>query len=487
MTLVTKFVSGSLQLLSLLTIPVASLALANDQSELVLLDSSLLTTPHAVPFDSPFYFNFDSPINCSEANATWVKVTDANSKMTVPGRVLCKDNTLIFVPTMQLSWYSHNHAKIPITKSWQGLRAGHSYHAELSTGIVSNDPTLLFQGLSFEFSMAPVDYGVVWFNASGLGERRFKNIQHPFLNPMAPTAVVIQGRQEKAVKDGMWRNNPFLKEFVNVRSENLLAAWKSRGFNMGVLFWEQFSDEYEAKAIEHKLWNTKFQNSAGIPYLNASAKRAFLKSSSNLVNILCDNYLENIRDLEPSDLRLIGHSVGAQVAVHCAWRSIPVRTTVPIPNRIVLLDSFWGKGGKSFLNNAWTGAVSTKELSEVVDTAQSAVEQYKSSPLGGVIGDANLPIRKHTAFVRLWPNFLHGWAFGGKHNFSLSWYLESIVSPVPVRNSTGALGAAATDDAINQLANKSNMQPHVFSACSGALTSTPTDDELEVIPGLSTW
>ena len=487
MTFLTPYRNTLLRYLLTALMSFAVRAPANSSVDLRLLDSNIIHTPLAVSFESPLLFDFDSPLACSLVKPTWIKVFDTTTEIPVPGRLICESNRLFFVPAMQLSWYTNNHSQMPAAKSWQGLRAGHFYRAELSSDIATEDASVKFASMMFEFAMEPVDYGTIWFNADGLGERQFKNIKNPFIVTKSPTIVIIQGRQELAVKDGMYRNNPFLKEFWNVQSENLLTAWKARGFNTGVLFWEQFSDESEPKAIEAKLWSVPSLHSPGIPYLNAFAKRAFLKSKAHLADLLCNNYMESIRNIEPSDLRVIGHSVGTQVAIHCAWRSINSYPNIPPPNRIVLLDSFWGKGARSFLGNIWIGAVSTTELSEVIAHSQPAVEQYKSSPLGGLVGDSNLPIRKHTAFVRLWPNFLHGWAVGGRHNFSLSWYLESILAPVPVRNNDASLGAAASDSSVQQLSNKPSAPMHLFSVMSGSVTSSPSDDVLEMDPGVTTW
>jgi hypothetical protein len=136
----------------------------------------------------------------------------------------------------------------------------------------------------------------------------------------------------------------------------------------------------------------------------------------------------------------------------------------------------------------WTGQVSEKKARWLITAKKTVIEQYKSSPLGGMVGDANLPIRNHTAFARIWANFIPRLSFGMHHNYAIPWYFESIQKPIPV-SPGGFLGAAASDNDIAALMNisKPDAPQHHSAIGSGNLTSTATDDMFETQPGINPW
>jgi hypothetical protein len=449
------------------------------------LVSSSLTAENAVSFTEPFSFRFNSPLACESATEDWITIHEKNSLESVPGRILCKENRLTFVPEIQLSWFP---SKILAgsQSSWRGLRANHSYTATISSQVLTPDGTHISAPQERTFTMEALDYGIYWIDISGRGERKFDNIENPFVLPLAPTMVFFHGRQSGAVADDLWRGNPFLKTNLALESENLLPSWKAQNFNTGIYFWEQFSDEKEVKDIERKLWNTPKRNEPGIPYLNGLAQPSQLKNDRRLVDILCDHYLKNVREILASDLRIVAHSIGSQVSIHCAWRSIADGAGNNIPSRLTLLDPFWGKGTKNTPAGEWTGAIAERELSELLSKSPIAVEQYKSSALGGLIGDANLPIRKLTSFVRIWPRFLSKANMLEKHNYGIMWYMESMKAPVPVIQG-GSLGAAAANSTIRDLMNSPSKPLHFFSGEGGTYTPDVSDDTLTQLSGVDTW
>jgi pimeloyl-ACP methyl ester carboxylesterase/uncharacterized protein YcfL len=434
------------------------------------------------PFQKPFTFSFQSKLACSKNSDSWIRILEAKSSLEISGRVLCADRTLTFVPQIQLTWTKNIFAP-QLKTSWIGLHPSAQYIASLSEDIVNTDGETLKEQVNIPFTMSNLDYGIYWFNAQGVGERHFPQISSPFLTPHESTVIFFHGQQKGAVKENMWRGNPFLKTFGNEEPVNLLPLWKQQNFNVGIYFWEQFSDEDEPKSIEVKLWVTPKN---GIPFLTSDNRKSVAPSTRTLSNLLCDSYDEALNDIRPQTLRLVAHSTGAQLALHCAERN--GENTSALPNRIALLDPFWSRSSLGGDKPVWPGQLSEKKAQWLITTKNTVVEQYKSSPLGGIIGDANLPMRRQTAFARIWANFIPRLSFGMHHNYAVPWYFESIQRPIPVLPG-GFLGAAASDEDIRSLMNmtKPNTPQHYSATGPGNLTSSATDDMFEAQPGIDPW
>jgi hypothetical protein len=427
----------------------------------------------ATPFQEPLTFAFKHALNCENQDPLWIEIREEESSQEIPGRTICAANTLTFVPQMTLTWKNKPTLNTAVT-SWIGLRPSGKYVAK-----IANHAPL-------HFTMANLDYGLFWFGEDSTGERNFSDFPTPLRKPNAPTVVFFHGQQKGAVEGNVWRGNPFLKTIGNEDVENLLPVWKERGYNVGIFFWEQFSDETDPRAIENKLWSERLVQEKGIPFLTPPNLLSHLPSGKILADLLCDEYDRSLENLRPQHLRLVAHSTGAQLALHCAERHREVTPT--FPDRIVFLDPFWSKGNKDYPRTIWTGDLSVQKLEWILRSQLVAAEQYKTSPLGGVVGDTNLPLRELTAFARIWADFIPRFSFGLHHNYSIPWYFESLKNPLPVKGG-GSLGAAATNAEIRALMNSPSQSSlrHYSSVGSGNLTSSAADDAFLVKSGITTW
>ncbi len=435
-------------------------------------------------FAEPLTFAFQTNLDCENASSNWIQIVDTETKHEVPGRILCEKNSLTFIPQMQMLWEVTT-LQAKVVTSWIGLHPSGKYEASFSPHLGSTN--------TIPFSMTNLDFGTYWFNENGLGERRFENIPSPFVKSDAPTVVFFHGQQPGATAANIWRGNPFLKSFANETPENLLPLWKNKGYNIGIFFWEQFSDEQNPRHIEFKLWEKPNKDSPGIRFLTKDNKEEYLKTDQKLSDVLCNNYDSAIRDITAPTFRIVAHSAGTQLALHCIERHR--ESTQNLPDRLVLLDPYWSKSNKNYGDFVWTGSFSEEKLKWILKTKNVAVEQYKTSLLGGMIGDENLAFRKYTAFGRVWASFIPRYAFAVHHNYAIAWYFESMAHPLPVEATRGSgvptryLGAAATNEQIQALMNTPDSEKlHFFSTIGkGVLTSSSSDDTFQEHPGVSTW
>lgn len=193
-----------------------------------------------------------------------------------------------------------------------------------------------------------------------------------------------------------------------------------------------------------------------------------------------------------NSITLAGHSLGNQVVTKLTENIMTNYEAGKIgknlvPKRIALLDPFWSKNGKSYLNNKWTGEKSREIIKKAISSYGTVVEQYKTTAIGGLVtGDENLDMRKMTAFYRIWPDFIPATDAGIQHSYAYVWYFDSIGYTISTSN--GVAGASSSLTSLKAIMNygKSSYY-YYYNTGNGNKTASSGDDTFVRASGVSTW
>ena len=137
-------------------------------------------------------------------------------------------------------------------------------------------------------------------------------------DPTAPTVIYIHGWQRGATMERK-RETLFNATWKNYAHEvDVIRTWRSQGYNVGVLYWNQFADEAEVKDAEAKIWSN--QGRKGMRWRDADGEYHTHDVSENVVELLLAFYTHALRDYQGPKLRFVGHSLGSQVAISLAYQ-----------------------------------------------------------------------------------------------------------------------------------------------------------------------
>jgi hypothetical protein len=318
-----------------------------------------------------------------------------------------------------------------------------------------------------------LDYGLYWFDYSD-AQKATPGQSNPYYDKDKKTIIYIHGWQFGSVQQKQ-------RETLDLSSkggpqQDLAHYWLDRGWNVGVLYWNQFADESNVEDAEAKIYVTngpqgiRWKDSFG-NYHNGPNKP--------VSEFLTDSVAMNMADFQGAEFRIAGHSLGNQVALNVSKRLLDKYLSGSlsldvVPKRISLLDPYYSNNAKWYLGFKWPGQLA-REKAEFLMQNDIVIESYRSSTVSiGSLGDENKPLMEQVAFSELKPwnfNFLQ---LIEKHIAAVSWYFGSIdvVPPTLTNNSTTVPSAGVSDNRIQQLmdANWSAEQDL------GAFSQTISDD-----------
>jgi len=179
-----------------------------------------------------------------------------------------------------------------------------------------------------------------------------------------------------------------------------MAAWKNKGWNVGVFYWNQFADESEVKDAEAKMWSTN--GPRGMRYrLDDGSYSTVQAPQKSVGEIAFEQVSAALEDNNSGNIRFAGHSLGNQLAVYVTKQindgiNDGSLSQNIMPERVELLDPFWSKGSKTYLgddngdgNNDWTGERVRWYISDLISQQDVAFTWYKTSGIVDVgIGDS---------------------------------------------------------------------------------------------------
>jgi hypothetical protein len=445
-----------------------------------------------VPLDTNLEFEFSAVLNPSSVRSDSVIVTREDTGAIVPGTLQVSGKILRFTPTRH--FYFKKNANGVDETVYSGFQANTGYRAVLGKGIEGKDGASPDEGKYVSFRCVDLEYGFYWLGANGEYEKAKAAQSNSFFDPTAPTVIYVHGWQSGTSKYDMQRENPFVYTGTRYGSSNVLPLWKARGFNVGVFQWGQWADEEEVRDAEIKVLNPQSLHKAkdggfsGMRYRLRDGKYKAMLSNRSVSDFFMDEYKKIMSSYSGPEIRLVGHSLGVQLAGRAL--SLLARevdegrlSAQALPSRLVILDGFWSQGQKDYLNDSSPAQVFNESLRGVLEHRNLAIEQYKSSLLGGVVGDANLGVRKLSMFSRIVPGFIPVSDSVAQHLYSYVWYVNSIGRNT--EDVSDALGASlSTEVLLEKMNSKLTAQVHHYQT-EGVDTPSLQDDRFEERAGIS--
>ena len=351
-----------------------------------------------------------------------------------------------------------------------------------------------------------LDYGIYWFNANNESHKGFSellnepiNVSLDLYNPSQPTVIYFHGWATGSSENNYQREN---FKIINDRLDlnvNTITAWKEKGWNVAIFYWNQFGDEDEVTDAEAKIWST--EGPEKMRYRLSNGTYSDLQSPKNNVSQIAFNQLSSVlADNSSENIRMVGHSLGSQLAVNVAHliseavKSGELSISL-MPNRIELLDPFWSKGAKSFLSDfdkdrkkAWTGERVRSYINEMKQANNTVFTWYKSSAILNLgIGDGNEKLKQEVAFQSFRSWYLNSFNLIDKHIYVRHNYFWSMSFNAPKevkqgflnkKTNTGNVSASAStpDTRIRELMDSG----YLWDQVEGRNTATPDDNQFQI-------
>lgn len=332
-----------------------------------------------------------------------------------------------------------------------------------------------------------LDASLYWYGKDNLAEKFIAEQSNSYFDPKKPTVIYIHGWQKDSTTK-LYRESFSPSKMDSDYGENVDSAdyWVNKGWNIGIFYWNQFSDESEVKDAEAKIWTSS--GPKGMRWRKADGtyetKNVITISAAQL---FVDTYKQALNDFSGSEIRLVGHSLGAQMVIN---GSKLINDEIDkgnmssklLPNRVALLDPFWSKNAKSYLGNKWTGEVSRSYVTALKNKGV-VFEQYKTSNINDLlIGDSNDGMKKLTDFTDIYPDFILDLNQSSKHRYARDWYFYSFGfdAPKETKNNqaTGSLASSASTPTSREAAMMNSN--YYWTQSYGKDTYTPSDDTFNI-------
>lgn len=324
-----------------------------------------------------------------------------------------------------------------------------------------------------------LDYGLYWY---GLNNTPYKFVQgqsNPAFDPSKPTVIYIHGWQPNftAVKH---------RESFYCYLTDSADAWINAGWNVGIFYWNQLSDETLVEDAEAKIWSTTANK--GMRWRKGDGSYStYNKPTVSAGDLLYNEFSKAMEGYTGNNIRIVGHSLGSQMAIRLTKLisdNVDAGNISPklLPSRVALLDPYFSNFGKSYLNGQWTGDVCSSYVRSLIDDKNIPFELYKSSDLTqGITGDENKALEQMCAYTYLNPLFLTPIHQLEKHMTAKYTYFTSFPLNPPAELVNGEVtenSAASASTSTLRIAQM--MGPtYKWNQVAGQYTTDPSDDEFE--------
>lgn len=338
-----------------------------------------------------------------------------------------------------------------------------------------------------EDEFTELNYGLYWFGYDENWQKAEPGVDNAYYDPNRKTLLFAHG----------WKEDSTIAEARETMNRaphagpdlDLAAYWLNEGYNVGFLYWNQFSDEAEVEDAEAKIWSPDgprdmrwkrlIRNSNG----SVDVAYEYLDTDKSVAELLLDEIRLNMADFNGEELRMTGHSLGNQVAIvlsHYLLGDVQagLLPETMLPDRLVLLDPFYSNGDKDYLDGDWTGEWSRWLVDDLI-AADVAVEFYRSSFVTSTIftGDENKDLIDKVTFVELVSDYFSIFQWSEKHHVAVWWYFWSFAfEPPAIYNSNEeGISASTSLERVKEMMGDRYGLDHR----SGTDTQDPNDDVFE--------
>lgn len=367
------------------------------------------------------------------------------------------------------------------------MKKNHLLSALAAVGVVLGGGLASDAHAAVPFDCRTLDFGIYWYGLSNASQKAVPGVYNPYFNAAKPTVIYVHGWQKDGVINrkretfNYAENDPTYG--VNV---NMADAWINAGWNIGIFYWNQFADEPEVKNAETKIWTgtgpqaMRWRQCDGTYTTTGSPTVSAAQLFYNAITA-------NMANFSGPHLRIVGHSLGSQMAhrtsIMLSDNVVAGRINSRLqPTRVALMDPFWSKDGKTYLAGRWTGEVAREQIN-TLKTRGVIFERYKSSNINDFfIGDSNIPLTTMIGQTELIPQWIPNTDQSARHVAAPNMYFRSFAYTAPPECfdlSTGgyscsgtAASAKTTDVRIKEMMNST----YVWYQNAGAATEVPSDN-----------
>lgn len=322
-----------------------------------------------------------------------------------------------------------------------------------------------------------LDTGLYWFGYND-AEKAQANHNNPYFDSSRKTVIYIHGWQNGSVAN--LSRETLDRSGSGGPNEDLSWYWLDRGYNVGILYWNQLADEGDVKHAEAKIHT--INGPKGMRWKSADGNY-YSGPNQTVTQILYDSLVSGLSGFTGSELRITGHSLGNQLAL-----SISAKLATDVaqgylngnfsPDRVALLDPFYSNGSESYYNNMWAGEIA-RDNATVLMANGTVIEAYRSSPVTSTmfVGDQNKQLMNQIAFTELKPWHFNFWQLAEKHGAAVTHYFWSMAfDPLTLDRSNSTVPSAAVSNSRIQYWMDSNNR---LIQDSGAWTGSPADDDFK--------
>lgn len=179
----------------------------------------------------------------------------------------------------------------------------------------------------------------------------------PF-DPKKPTVIFVHGYEPLSVHyrtrfDFYILGKTYLEpsDVGYNKQWDLAKAWRDKGWNVGIFYWNQLSDTDMPYTAEDKIWKKatwwKGIDKQGNVIVHDSCTWHG-KPCSSVANMLLSSYLQAMKNYQGNNIRIIGHSLGGQLSIHFIYllsKQVEAGKVSPklLPKRLALLDPYFSE------------------------------------------------------------------------------------------------------------------------------------------------
>lgn len=305
---------------------------------------------------------------------------------------------------------------------------------------------------NFQDPNAP-DYGIYWVRCgtcrggqSDEVKSTTPNLGLDYYNPTAPTVIYVHGWENFTVATKYRESMRSPIDTINTPNPgpiDMAGAWKAKGYNVGIFYWNQFSDD-NLLAAEEKIWASdnmtwKYFN----PTTNGSQTRPPYVGHGSAADLFVDSYVQAMQNYRGSYVRIVGHSLGNQMAARMTyllaknWVDTGKIGRNALPRRVALLDPYYNPGHQTYLcGPAFQLPQGTCE--SAADEVAKEVGVLKGSPYGIAFeyySTSAIPVASNVAsqmtLVHIDPAYVNG-NVPNAHAAARHWYFTSMYVAPPV-------------------------------------------------------
>lgn len=309
------------------------------------------------------------------------------------------------------------------------------------------------------FSCKSLDAGIYWFGKGDQAQKATAMTRSTFFDPKKPTVIYVHGWQSgshKLERRGTFNYGKYDPIYgVKVDAAD---AWVDAGWNIGIFYWNQISDESAPTSAEDKVWGE-----SSVTWKDCDGKPQPVPGSpSDAGEFFYNEFLIAMKNYQGSNVRLAGHSLGNQLVTKLADKletqasagKIPENL---IPKRVALIDPWWSD--KSMPQNR---ADSLRSSIQEMKAKGIIFEWYKTSKVNDNNGsDENLELIPIIGQTEIFPDYYSSFNNMSRHMSAPFLYFLGFKDGAPLGcgNKTSACtelapSAATSDERMKELMMK---------------------------------